>query len=103
MYGTLFRMYFVLQAEEWARGEKWQRAVCVLEERNGWWITVGRKHAGIAVLQTVPGMLEPDKAIPVQAWTVPAGLYRQMKVVTLSALRTSRLYPQRNIPGTHFC
>ena len=28
---------------------------------------------------------------------------RQMKVVRLSALRTCRLYPQGNIPGTHFC
>jgi len=26
-----------------------------------------------------------------------------MKVVSLSALRTSRLYPQGNIVGTHFC
>jgi hypothetical protein len=38
------------------------------------------------------------KAIPLQAWTYP----RHM-VVTLSALRTGRLYPQENIPGTHFC
>ena len=28
---------------------------------------------------------------------------RHMKVVRLSALRTSCLYPPRNIPGTHFC
>jgi len=26
-----------------------------------------------------------------------------MKVVRLSALRTGRVYPPRNIPGTHFC
>jgi hypothetical protein len=26
-----------------------------------------------------------------------------MKVVRLSAIRTSRLYPPGNIPGTHFC
>ena len=26
-----------------------------------------------------------------------------MKVVKLSALRTGRLYPPANIPGTHFC
>ena len=26
-----------------------------------------------------------------------------MKVVRLSALRTGRLYPPGNIPGTHFC
>jgi hypothetical protein len=28
---------------------------------------------------------------------------RYMKVVRLSALRTGRLYPAGNIPGTHFC
>jgi hypothetical protein len=28
---------------------------------------------------------------------------RHMKVVGLSALRTGRLYPPGNIPGTHFC
>ena len=28
---------------------------------------------------------------------------RHMKVVRLSALSTGRLYPPRNIPGTHFC
>ena len=28
---------------------------------------------------------------------------RHMKVVRLSALRTCRLYPPENIPGTHFC
>jgi len=26
-----------------------------------------------------------------------------MKVIRLSALRTGRLYPPGNIPGTHFC
>ena len=28
---------------------------------------------------------------------------RHMKVVSLSALRTGRLYPTGNVPGTHFC
>jgi hypothetical protein len=28
---------------------------------------------------------------------------RHMKVLRLSALRTGRLYPPGNIPGTHFC
>jgi hypothetical protein len=52
------------------------------------------------------------KAVPLQAWTGPEGssrlrppdfIYnRHMKVVT-SAVRTGRLYPSGNIPGTHFC
>ena len=46
---------------------------------------------------------------PGQALTVPvveAPRFednQHMKVVRLSALRTGRLYPQGNIPGTHFC
>jgi hypothetical protein len=28
---------------------------------------------------------------------------RHMKVVRLSAIRTGRVYPPGNIPGTHFC
>jgi len=54
-----------------------------------------------------------SKAIPIQAWTGPEGSSRlrlpefqdnqHMKVVSLSALRTGRLYPPGNIPGTHFC
>jgi hypothetical protein len=53
------------------------------------------------------------KAIPLQAWTSPEGSRRlkdprfhdnrRMKGVRLSALRTGRLYPQRNVPGTHVC
>jgi len=51
-------------------------------------------------------------AIPLQAWADPEGSRaevptvqdnRNMKVVRLSALRTDRLYPPVNIPGTHFC
>jgi hypothetical protein len=52
-------------------------------------------------------------AIPVQPWTGREGsrrlrlpdfkTYRYMQVVRLSALRTGRLYPPGNIPGTHFC
>lgn len=44
------------------------------------------------------------KAIPLQALTVAVGSSSQhMKVVMLSALRTGRLYPTGNIPGTQFC
>ena len=53
------------------------------------------------------------RTIPLQAWTGPEDSRRlrlpdfkeigTCKVVRLSALRTSRLYPPENIPGTHFC
>jgi hypothetical protein len=53
------------------------------------------------------------KTILLQAWTVPEGSRRfrahifqdnrHMKVVMLSDLRSGRLYPPENVPGTHFC
>jgi hypothetical protein len=53
------------------------------------------------------------KAIAIRTWTGPLGLLeveapgfsdnRHMKVVRLSALRTGRLYPPGNTPGTHLC
>jgi hypothetical protein len=61
-------------------------------------------------------MVVKGKAIPLQAWTrldkrlgfqeVEAPRFlddRHMKVVKLTALRTDRIYPPENIPGTHFC
>ena len=50
------------------------------------------------------------KAVPLQAWTDPKGSRKSRfpdYVTTrdggrLSALRTGRLYPTGNIPGTHF-
>ena len=47
------------------------------------------------------------KAIPLQAWTDPEAPrfqdVRHMKVVMLSALRTSHVYPPGSIPGILFC
>jgi hypothetical protein len=49
------------------------------------------------------------KAIPLQAWRGPEAEVprfqdnRHMMVVRLSALRTGRFLPPRNIAGTHFC
>ena len=54
-----------------------------------------------------------NKSIRLQAWKGPESCRRlrlprfrdnrYMKVVRLSALRTGRLYPSKNIPDTHFC
>jgi hypothetical protein len=48
--------------------------------------------------------------VPLRSWTGPEGSEapryqdnQHMKVVRLSALCTSHLYPPGNIPGTHFC
>jgi hypothetical protein len=52
------------------------------------------------------------KAITVQGWSgpevsrrlrLPEFLHSRHMEVVRSALRTARLYPQVNIPGTHFC
>ena len=52
------------------------------------------------------------KPVPLQAWSGPEGS-RKLRLPDymttaqdggrLSALRTGRLYPTRNTPGTHFC
>jgi hypothetical protein len=65
------------------------------------------------MLKSMHSMFVKGKAIPLQAWTGPEGsrrlrlpdlkTNRHMKVARLSALRTGRLYPPGNIPGTYFC
>ena len=48
-------------------------------------------------------VLSYHKAIGFQEVEAPIFLdIRRMKVVSLSALRTGRLYPAEKIPGTHF-
>ena len=52
-----------------------------------------------------------SKTISTQAWTGPEGSRRWRRfndnqhktVVSLSAVSTGRIYPPRNILGTHFC
>jgi hypothetical protein len=45
-----------------------------------------------------------DRPLGFQEVEVPRFLdNRHMKVVRLSAVRTGRLYPPGNIPGTRFC
>jgi hypothetical protein len=53
--------------------------------------------------------IKKGKAIPALALRVPGGLTlpefldnQHIKVVTLSAVLTGRLYPLGNIPDTHF-
>jgi hypothetical protein len=58
-------------------------------------------------------MSKKGTAIPLQAWPDPLGCRRlrltefldnrHMKVASLSAIRTGRLYNPGNIPGIHFC
>jgi hypothetical protein len=68
------------------------------------------RHAGLQ--RRIIKVKVKRKSVPLQAWTGPEGSRRlrfpfqdnwHMKVVRLSALRTSHFYPPGKIPGTHFC
>jgi len=49
-------------------------------------------------------LYRPGQALSVsRLWDSQISRQQHIKVVRLSALRTSRLYPPGNIPGTHFC
>jgi len=61
---------------------------------------VGR-HMVVGIKQSNP-MTGPDRTWRFQEAEAPRFQdNRHMKVVRLSALRTGRLYPSGNIPGTH--
>jgi hypothetical protein len=71
------------------------------QERNNYLYLLVFLEVGVSVLN--------KKAIPLQTlWfqEVEAPRFldnRHIKVARLSALRTGRLHPPGNIPGTHFC
>ena len=70
-----------------------------------------RTAAATAMATQCTGESKKGKAVPIQAWTGPE-VSRKLRfpdfVTTaqdggrLSALRTGRLYPPGNTPGTHF-
>jgi hypothetical protein len=69
------------------------------------------KIIGVKMLQFLISVKGKGKSVPLQAWKGPEGS-RKLRLpdfVTttqyggrLSALRTGRLYPPGNTPGTHF-
>ena len=78
-------------------------------------IIEGKSLADVKNIFTLPHIFKVKGTVtPVQTWTVMSWGFqeyedlwfhdnRHMKVAKLSALRTGRLYPTGNIPGTHFC
>jgi hypothetical protein len=66
-----------------------------------------------SITPTKRTLYKKGKAAPLQAWNGTEGsrklrfpdhmTKRHRMVVRLSALRTGRLNPQGNAPGTHFC
>jgi hypothetical protein len=77
--------------------------------------TCSCRQSVIFIQFTQTWIFQPDfsKSNPITVLDRPLGFQkveahrfldnRHMKVVRLSALRNSRLYPPGNIPGTHFC
>jgi hypothetical protein len=63
-----------------------------------------RAHALYFSVKVKQSHYRPDRPLGFQDIEAPRFLdNRHMKVVRLSALRTGRLYPPGNIPGTHLC
>ena len=80
------------------------------------WADCNKKMDYLAAFSMYNGLrslLCSHKAILLQPWTGAGGSRSlrlpdfktiwQKKTVNLSTLRTGRLYPSVNIPGTHFC
>jgi len=65
------------------------RCTLCFAEAYGWRITVDLEHAGTAVLQTAPVMLESDKPKLGQALRVQSA----NESGNFAALRTGRFYP----------
>jgi len=87
--------------------KEWYTYACV-----GTYLLIKRTwHARIYSAWTY--VSKKSKAIPITGLDRPRGFQevgaprfqdiQHMQVVRLSALRTGRLYPPGNIPGTHFC
>ena len=85
-------------------------AVSVQLQRSS--LTINSLNAELNPISHWLVLLGKGKAVPLQAWSGPEGS-RKLRFPDfmttaqdggrLSALRTGRLYPPGNTPGTHFC